>query len=157
MNLTKLGLACLLAMAICFTSSKPVLALSQGQPSQWLPAVMNNGLGQVGNTAYNEPNRPKDIRTITANLVNVFLGLLGTIFIILMITAGVIWMTAAGNPEKVKKATNLMAMGAIGLLIILSAFAISLYVTSRTIYSVEGNYNQPPSKDIKTNDKYQSR
>ena len=150
MNLTKLGLACLLAMAICLAPLKATLALE----SQWLPAVKNNGLGQIGNTAYNEPNAPKDIRTITANLVNVFLGLLGTIFVVLMIAAGFIWMTAAGNPEKVQKAVNLMAMGTIGLLIVLASFAISLYVTSRTLYSVGTNMEQLPDPNIKTNDRY---
>jgi len=155
MNLTKLSFACLLAVALCFIPLKQSLAISEGVPSQWLPAVMNNGLQQVGNTAYNQPNRPKDIRTIAASLINVVLGLLGTIFIVLMIAAGFIWMTAAGNADKVKQAVNLMAMGAIGLLIIIAAFAISLYVTSRTIYSVETNINQLPDPNIKTNPKYQ--
>ena len=154
MNLTKLSFACLLAVALCFIPLKQSLAISEGVPSQWLPAVMNNGLQQVGNTAYNQPNRPKDIRAITAGLINVVLGLLGTIFIVLMIAAGFIWMTAAGNADKVKQAVNLMAMGAIGLLIIIAAFAISLYVTSRTIYSVETNINQLPDPNIKTNPKY---
>lgn len=154
MKLTKLNLACLLAMALFFTA-KPTQALE----SQWLQAVKNNGLGQIGATAYNEPDKPKDIRSVTANLINVFLGLLGTIFIVLMIAAGFIWMTAAGNPEKVSKATNLMAMGAIGFLIITAAFAISLYVTSRTIYSVDqgvtyGGIDELPDTDIKTNERY---
>jgi len=134
-------------------------ALAEKAPSQWLPAVMNNGLGQIANTDYNEPNKPKDIRTITANLTNVFLGLLGTIFIILMIAAGFLWMTAGGNSEKVKRATQLMTAGVIGLLIIIAAFAISLYVTSRTIYSVEqgimpGGVDEVPDPSIKTNEKY---
>lgn len=153
MNFTKLIFAYLLALTLCFLPLKQSLAISEGTPSQWLPAVSNNGLGQIGNTAYNVPvsGAPKDIRAIAANLINVLLGLLGTVFIILIIAAGFIWMTAAGNPEKVKKAINLMAMGAIGLLIIIAAFAISLYVTSRTIYSVESSINQSPDPNIKTN------
>lgn len=154
MNLTKLSFACLLVVALCFIPLKQSLAISEGVPSQWLPAVLTNGLGQVGNTAYNQPTAPKDIRTIVASLINVVLGLLGTIFIVLMIAAGFIWMTAAGNADKVKQAINLMAMGAIGLLIIIAAFAISLYVTSRTIYSVETNINQLPDPNIKANPKY---
>ncbi len=156
MTLTKLSFACLLAAALCLTPYQQSLAVSEGVPSQWLPAVLNNGLGQIGNTAYNEPNRPKDIRTIAANFVNIFLGLLGTIFIVLMIAAGFMWMTAAGNSEKIEKAIKLMAAGAIGLLIVLASFAISLYVTSRTIYSTTQGFLYPgvpqnPDPTIKSN------
>jgi hypothetical protein len=151
MNLTKLSLACLLAMALFFTATKPTQALE----SSWWSAVKDNGLGQIGATAYNQPDRPKDIRLITANLVRVFLGLLGTIFVVLMVAAGFIWMTAAGNPEKVSKATNLMAMGAIGLLITLGAFAISLYVSSRIIYSTQvNNATDPIDINIKATNRY---
>ena len=158
MQLTKrslLAISFIFCASLTMLSAKPVLAR---EASEWLNAVQNNGLGQVGNTAFNT-NKPQDIRTITANLTNVFLGFLGTIFIVLMIAAGFMWMTAAGSPDKVSKAQKLMAAGAIGLLIILSAFAISLYVTSRTIYSTEqgvqpGGGDQVPNPDIKTNDKY---
>jgi NADH:ubiquinone oxidoreductase subunit 6 (subunit J) len=144
------------ALGVSFLFTQPA---SAREASEWLNAVQDNGLGQVGNTDYNT-NKPQDIRTIAANLTNVFLGLLGVIFILLMLAAGFIWMTAAGSAEKVSRAQKLMVAGAIGLLIIISAFAISLYVTSRTIYSVEqgiqpGGYDSIPSGDIKANDKYQ--
>lgn len=149
MNLIKLSFACLLAMTIFMVPVK----LIQAADSAWLQTAMDGGLNQVGTTAFNTPNQPKDIRLITANLLNVFLGLLGTIFIVLMVVAGVIWMTSAGNADKVKKAISLMAMGAIGLLIVLASFAISVFITSRTIYSVGSEVNGRVDPNIKTNDR----
>jgi|GEM_PF-931717 len=143
----------LLFVIVLFALARPSLAASQ-----WLNVVQNNGLNQIGQIAYNS-NTPQDPRAIAANLVNVFLGFLGTVFLGLVIAAGVMWMTAAGNSDKIDKAKSLLGAGVIGLLIIASAFAISLYVTSRTIYSTEyritpGGVPEAPSFDIKTNDNY---
>ncbi len=166
MQLTKQQLAKkLLSILVLSLVMGAGLWLAQGawarEPSQWLPAVMNSGLGQVGNTAFNLPNNqaPQDIRTVVASLTNIFLGLLGMIFIILVIAGGFMWMSSAGNADKVEKAKKLMGAGVIGLLIILSAFAISLYVSSRVIYSVDygtpiNGVPLPPSQDLrnKSND-----
>ena len=156
MQLTKLSAGSIVFSLILSVGLLAAITPAQAldtEPSGWLNAVKNNGLNQVGETAYNTYDEPLDIRTIVANLVNVFLGLLGTIFVVLMVAGGIIWMTAAGNPEKVKKAINLMAAGAIGLLIVLAAFAITLFITSRTLYSVEeNNVHNIPDSDIKYNE-----
>ena len=156
MQLTKLSAGSVVFSLILSIGLLATLTPAQAidtEPSGWLNAVKNNGLNQVGQTAYNTYDEPLDIRTIVANLLFVFLGLLGTIFVILMVAAGITWMTAGGNPEKVKKAINLMATGAIGLLIVLASFAITLYITSRTIYSVEENkVTNWPDSDIKHNE-----
>jgi len=156
MQLTKLSVGSIVFSLILSVGLLAAITPAQAldtEPSGWLNAVKNNGLNQVGETAYNTYDEPLDIRTIVANLVNVFLGLLGTIFVVLMVAGGIIWMTAAGNPEKVKKAINLMAAGAIGLLIVLAAFAITLFITSRTLYSVEeNNVHNIPDSDIKYNE-----
>lgn len=57
-------------------------------------------------------------------IVNVFLGFLGIIFVGLIIYAGYLWMNARGNEEDVKKAKDTMRMAIIGLIIVVSAWAI---------------------------------
>jgi hypothetical protein len=47
-----------------------------------------------------------------ATIIQVVLGLLGTIFVILMIYAGILWMTAGGNDTQVKKAQNIIQRAA---------------------------------------------
>jgi len=54
--------------------------------------------------------------------------LLGIIFIILMIYAGYNWMTAQGEEEKVTKAKTTIQRAIIGLIIVVSAYAITAFV-----------------------------
>lgn len=63
-----------------------------------------------------------------AVIIKSFLGLLGVIFVILIIIAGYNWMTAAGDEEKIKKATSTIRSATIGLLIIIAAYAITYFV-----------------------------
>lgn len=70
----------------------------------------------------------KDPRVIIASVINVLLSLLGIIAVILIIYAGFLWMTAGGDKEKVKKATDIMKNSAIGLIIILAAWGISNFI-----------------------------
>lgn len=73
----------------------------------------------------------KDLRTIAANVVNILLGLLGVIAIVLIMYAGFRWMLAGGDLEKIELAKKILVSASIGLLIILSAWAVSIYVLSR--------------------------
>ena len=70
-----------------------------------------------------------DPRYIAANLINVVLGFLGIISVVLIIYAGFKWMTAAGNDEQVASAKKLLVWAVIGLVIILSAYALAAFVT----------------------------
>jgi amino acid transporter len=63
-----------------------------------------------------------------ATIIKAFLGLLGVIFIIMMLLAGFNWMTAAGEEEKVNKAKSTIQRAIIGLIIIVAAYAITYFV-----------------------------
>lgn len=65
---------------------------------------------------------------ITGTAVNAFLGLLGVIFIILIILAGYNWMTARGDEEKVTKAKDTITRAIIGLIIVVGAYAIWRFI-----------------------------
>ena len=73
-------------------------------------------------------NTQNDLAEITGNFINLFLSLMGALFLVLIIYGGFTWMTAAGNEEKVKTATDLMTKAAIGLAIILSAYLLANFV-----------------------------
>ena len=64
-------------------------------------------------------------------IIRVGLGLLGTIFLVLTIYAGYLWMTAAGNDETVAKATGILKMAVIGLVIILVSYSLSYFVLDK--------------------------
>ena len=71
-----------------------------------------------------------DVTQVAATAIKGFLGVLGIIFIILILIAGFNWMTAAGDEEKIKKATATIRAAIIGLLIIVSAYAITYFIFS---------------------------
>ncbi len=70
------------------------------------------------------------VSQIIADVVEAFLGLLGIIFVILIILGGYNWMTAGGNEEKVTKAKETIRHAIIGLIIVVSAYAITYFVFS---------------------------
>jgi len=64
-------------------------------------------------------------------IINFILGLLGILFLVLILRGGFLWMTAAGNEKQVETAKNIIVRATIGLLIVLSAYAISFFVINR--------------------------
>ena len=77
---------------------------------------------------YDNTTTPNYVPNTIATIIKVLLGFLGMIFIILVIWAGYSWMTAGGNEEKVTKAKTTIYRAVIGLIIIVSAYAITHFV-----------------------------
>ena len=77
---------------------------------------------------YSETVSETTLASTLGSMVKIALGFLGIIFIILIIWAGYNWMTAGGNEEKISKARNTLIRAIIGLVIIISAYAIYLYI-----------------------------
>ncbi len=103
-------------------------------------------VGQMGDQAgsfndsagYDAGAMPADI---IASFIQAFLGLLGIIFIIIIILAGYNWLTAGGNEEKVEKAQKLIFRGIIGLIIIASAYIITGFVFKKLGGTINNNGN----------------
>ena len=83
-------------------------------------------VGDVGSTA--GISGGGGLTQMIGNLINVFLGFLGIIFLGLMLYAGFLWMTAQGDDTKVKKAKDMIFQAVIGLIIIVAAYAIADFV-----------------------------
>ena len=63
-----------------------------------------------------------------AGLIRIFLGAVGAIMMVIFIYAGVIWMTAGGDPAKIDKAKKIMTGALIGLILTVSAFGIASFL-----------------------------
>jgi hypothetical protein len=109
-------------------SSLAILALLFA-PVFALPALaqFNPGLNEVGN-GLNNSLSSTDPRTVIGRIINVALGFLGVIAVGIILIGGFKWMTAGGNEEKTEEAKKLLGAGVIGLVIILSSWAIATYV-----------------------------
>lgn len=69
-----------------------------------------------------------DIPTFLGKILGSVLGFTGTIFFVLVIVAGLMWMTSAGNEERVKRAKQILIAAVIGLIIVMSAYAITSFI-----------------------------
>lgn len=69
-----------------------------------------------------------DLTSTIAAIIRVALGFLGVVAVVVILFGGFKWMTSGGNETKVKDAQKLIIAGVIGLVIILSAFAIAQFV-----------------------------
>lgn len=70
-----------------------------------------------------------DLPTIIGRFIGGALGLLGVLFVVLIIYSGFLWMTAQGNDEKVKQAKKILTNAVIGLVLIFAAYVITTVVT----------------------------
>lgn len=89
-------------------------------------AAQTGGLGDFcRGTAFNSC-----LATVTGTVINVVLGLSGIILLGYILYAGFLWMTSGGEMEKAKEARTMISNAVIGLIILISAFAISSFVLS---------------------------
>jgi hypothetical protein len=72
-----------------------------------------------------------DPRVAIVNLIRIALTFLGIIAVIIIMYGGYVWMTAAGEADKVDKAKKILISAIIGLIIILSAFLIASFVINK--------------------------
>ena len=94
------------------------------------------GLKQAGKAAYDGPPPVTDIAATISGLVTTIIGLIGVVFFLLLLYAGVLYMTSAGDGDKVDKAKKLITSAIIGIIIVFSAYALASFV--------EGVLKTPP-------------
>ncbi len=101
--------------------------------------------GELKNTASSGGYTTADVTqttpaTIAGQLTFGALGLLGVIFMVLIIYAGYLWMTAAGDSKPVEKAKSIVQAAVIGLALVLGA----LVFTSFLFDVISGQYTNKP-------------
>ncbi len=112
-SLLVLGLALILPLA----STTPVQA--QGF----------DGFGSfVGDIADEGGLGDAELETVVGSGIRIFLSILGIIFLVMILYAGFLWMTAGGDEGKVEQAQTLMKNAVVGLVIILASYAITSFV-----------------------------
>lgn len=91
---------------------------------------LQDQLYKAGNKAWGGVPGPTGLAQIIQLAISAFLGLLGIIFLVLIIYSGFHWMTAGGDEEKVTLAKSTLIRAVIGLAIIIGAYAITYFVFS---------------------------
>lgn len=110
----------------------PYFVFAAGDPPT--APTMKDVLGSIGDAAgYDKATDQTTFLALLGTLINVFLSLLGIIFIILIVYAGYNWMTARGEEAKLEKAKDTIWRAVIGLVITVGSYAIWNFVFTRFI------------------------
>lgn len=110
----------LLSLAIICALAIPMITMAQSDNNLFGLNEVSNGLGNTLSDS--------DPRAAVGRIINVVLGFLGVIAVGIILLGGFKWMTGGGNEDKVGEAKKLLGAGVIGLVIILSAWAIATFV-----------------------------
>lgn len=73
---------------------------------------------------------------IIGNVIKTVLGLFGIIATIIIVTGGVKWMLSQGDTQKIDAAKKIMIAGAIGMILIVSGYAITAFLISSLLKTV---------------------
>lgn len=83
-------------------------------------------------SAVNPTGLPKtEVATYVGSVAQWLFGIVGLLFFALATYAGITWFLARGEDEKITKAKQILITSVIGLFILISAYAISVFITGR--------------------------
>ena len=74
-----------------------------------------------------------DVRSTIAQIIRVAMGLLGIVAVVIILIGGFKWMTAGGTEDQVGEAKKWIFSGVIGLVIILSAYALASFIITQLV------------------------
>lgn len=106
--------------------NKILAAGSPLPPDDRRPLKLLKNMGDFGGLGFADKSPAEIVGTIIAGL----LSLLGVVFLVLMVYAGYLWMTAQGDPKKADKAKDIIKNSVIGLVLVLAAYGITRLVVS---------------------------
>jgi cytochrome bd-type quinol oxidase subunit 2 len=101
----------------------PTLVFAQG-------SAITDNLNNVGTAAQLST---QDLPVLVGRYINAFLGVLGVVFVVLIIYAGFLYLNSQGEADGTKKAVAMIKNAVIGLIIIFAAYAISNFVIQAVI------------------------
>jgi len=128
-------LAALVLGSAAKAAGSPFDNLNTAPEGPW-QIMYEGGLNEVGDQVYGDKAEITDVRITVFHIIRLFLGFLGMIFIVLVVYAGWLWMTAGGNEERVTQAKDLIKNATIGLVVILLAYSITLLITETILRSI---------------------
>lgn len=120
----------------------PAVVLSQGlkEAGGKLGAMSGQGVALSGNFG-----------GVTGTVVAMALSLVGTIFFVLMIYGGFVWIKSAGREDEITRAKKIVITAIVGLAVVLSSYAITNFVLNRLAGQPATGGNSNSCADLKGN------
>lgn len=100
-------------------------------PNLLLAANLNDAMGTLSNAGKKAGTGDAKVESVVGSIINAALSMVGLIFLVLMVYGGFLWMTARGEESNIEKAQKIISAAVIGLVVIMAAYAITFFVTSR--------------------------
>ncbi len=85
-----------------------------------------------------DPGNAPSPAALGGRLVGYLLSFVGVIFFALMIYGGILWMTARGDAEQVKKAQELIRSAIFGLIVVFLSYAVTNFVITNLLSTTRG-------------------
>lgn len=73
-------------------------------------------------------DKETELPLIIGKIIGAGLALLGVIFFVILVYAGIVWMMAMGKEEKINEAKDMIVAAIMGLIVVLAAYAITILV-----------------------------
>lgn len=101
-----------------------------------IPVFCFGASGDYNNFGLNSSNLQgkfgtAEIPTIAGNMIKIVIGLSATVMLIMILWSGIELMFSSGDVNKRKKAINRIVWTSVGIIIIVSAYAISQFVINQ--------------------------
>ena len=97
------------------------------------PGSKNPGAANIAACNIDPAHNGDDLISDTSKIINVVLGVLGVVAVAVVIYGGFLFLTAQGDPGKIKKGKDSITWGIIGLIIALLSWSIINFVLSSTM------------------------
>ena len=97
------------------------------------PGSKNMGATNIAACNIDPAHSGDDLINDTNKIINVVIGVLGVVAVAVVIYGGFLFLTAQGDPGKIKKGKDSITWGIIGLIIALLSWSIINFVLSTTM------------------------
>lgn len=97
------------------------------------PGSKNPGAANIAACNIDPDHKGDDLISDTNKIINVVIGVLGVVAVAVVIYGGSLFLTAQGDPGKIKKGKDSITWGIIGLIIALLSWSIINFVLSSTM------------------------
>ncbi|MFA6553098.1 MAG: pilin [Patescibacteria group bacterium] len=118
----------IISLAFVLVISLSILTLL-GHAAFAVDSIQFDPQGTIKNELKLPDKSPVDI---TIRVIQWVLGLLGLVAVIMIMLGGFMWMTSAGNEERVKKSKTILTSAIIGMIIIMTSWALITFVINKT-------------------------
>ncbi|MFA5420942.1 MAG: hypothetical protein WC280_02890 [Patescibacteria group bacterium] len=124
----------LLVLTVLFLGSLPFYCLANKGTNYGLDTSMSQGSLSI---LKNRQASSEYLQNQLGSIVGVVLSFVGLLFLLLLIYAGILWMTASGNDQQVEKSRKIIVWAFAGLVMVFASFALVQFLGEKVSSPIE--------------------